>query len=285
MSDCVPSSELNVDACLSSGQVFRFKRTGDGWRGVDGPNIIEAKFEGGKWSLSSKPDAYAYRRFFQLDADYSGIIKRLLRCEPRLAAAIARHPGLRTLRCERPDETFFSFLCTPNNNIARITGMVNALARYGDAIEPGLFEFPTAKRLATISEHELREHGFGYRAHSIVQAARRLCSLPESLMDGLKSDYLQARTELSQFRGVGLKVADCVCLFGLHHSRAVPIDIHIWRAGCALYFTDWKGMALTPSRYLQMSEKFYEIFGELAGWAQQFLFYSAVLDSRKPTGA
>ena len=27
--------------------------------------------------------------------------------------------------------------------------------------------------------------------------------------------------------GIGRKVADCVCLFGLHHVEAFPVDTHV----------------------------------------------------------
>ena len=40
-------------------------------------------------------------------------------------------------------------------------------------------------------------------------------------------DYPSARTELLKLCGVGAKVADCICLFGLHHLEAFPIDTHI----------------------------------------------------------
>ena len=30
-----------------------------------------------------------------------------------------------------------------------------------------------------------------------------------------------------KIKGIGNKVADCICLFGLHHLDAFPIDTHI----------------------------------------------------------
>ena len=67
-----------------------------------------------------------------------------------------------------PVECVFQFLCSSNNNIARIEKMVWTLAGYGERLgEVGGFvfhRFPTIERLARVSEQELREAGFGYRS-------------------------------------------------------------------------------------------------------------------------
>ena len=39
--------------------------------------------------------------------------------------------------------------------------------------------------------------------------------------------YEEAREALKKCFGVGDKVADCVCLFALHHMEAFPVDTHI----------------------------------------------------------
>ena len=42
--------------------------------------------------------------------------------------------------------------------------------------------------------------------------------------------YKAARKELLGLYGVGEKVADCICLFGLHQLDAFPVDTHIRQA-------------------------------------------------------
>ena len=42
--------------------------------------------------------------------------------------------------------------------------------------------------------------------------------------------YQGAREELLKLFGVGEKVADCICLFALHHLEAFPVDTHIHQA-------------------------------------------------------
>ena len=68
----------------------------------------------------------------------------------------------------------------------------------------------------------------GYRARYIVETTR-------SILDGEISlericrfrYYCRAKQELMKLSGVGEKVADCICLFALHHMDAFPIDTHI----------------------------------------------------------
>ena len=42
--------------------------------------------------------------------------------------------------------------------------------------------------------------------------------------------YPEAKAALLELYGVGEKVADCICLFGLHHLEAFPVDTHIRQA-------------------------------------------------------
>ena len=48
-------------------------------------------------------------------------------------------------------------------------------------------------------------------------------------------DYPEARKELMKLCGVGGKVADCICLFALHHLEAFPVDTHIKKVLDARY--------------------------------------------------
>ena len=48
-------------------------------------------------------------------------------------------------------------------------------------------------------------------------------------------DYDAAKKELLKLYGVGVKVADCICLFGLHQTDAFPRDTHINKVLAAQY--------------------------------------------------
>jgi N-glycosylase/DNA lyase len=279
VSEVVSDRELDVSAILTSGQVFRFGNPSwsDSWCGVDGSNVIEATRDEGGWRLSSRPDGSAYKRLFRLECDMAKIRRAIGQADPRFRPMLKRNPGLRVIHCSRADETLFSFLCTANNHLPRITRMVRCLAALGAEIEPGMFVFPEPPLIAAVPEKDLRMLGFGYRAGSIAACARVLSTRGVGWLEGLREgSYADAHAALCELPGVGPKIADCVCLFGLHFDEAVPLDVHLWRAAAQLYEPELVGTAITPQRYRRVSTTFRDIFGIHAGWAQQFLFYEAV---------
>ena len=88
--------------------------------------------------------------------------------------------------------------------------------------------FPNPERLAAASEDDLRGLGMGYRARYIVETTRSILN-GEISLDRIYQYryYSRAKQELLKLSGVGEKVADCICLFALHHMDAFPIDTHI----------------------------------------------------------
>ena len=302
----MPADEFDLDLCVASGQVFRWDRRGDGIRvGVDGDRWyrVETDVKDG----DARRDALAYvaeprqaapattyrvetngtesdfRRLFRLDWDTAAIRAEILRRGPEVAPYLGTLEGLRLMRPSDPLETFFSFLCTPNNNLPRIKGMVGALAEYGAPLQgTDLRRFPEAEAIAAISEAALREKRFGYRAATIPGAAAELVRRGgRAYLEGLKgATYEEAHAELVTFRGIGPKLADCIALFALHHTSAVPIDTHLWQAATRLYFPQWEGAAITDVRYRAVSVHIRERFGDLAGWAQQHFFFDSVLNWR-----
>ena len=74
------------------------------------------------------------------------------------------------------------------------------------------------------------ECNLGYRSKYVVRAARSVVNGefdPEAVS---AMSYRKAKEELLKLFGVGEKVADCICLFGLHHLQAFPMDTHIKQA-------------------------------------------------------
>lgn len=66
-----------------------------------------------------------------------------------------------------------------------------------------------------------------------------------------------------------MKVADCICLMSLNHLQAIPVDTHVYQIAAANYIPQLKKVkSITPRIYGEIGDKFREVYGPLAGWAQ-----------------
>ncbi|XP_035238097.1 N-glycosylase/DNA lyase [Anguilla anguilla] len=154
--------------------------------------------------------------YFQLNVNMAELYKQWGTADSHFKSIAKAFTGVRVLR-QDPTECLFSFICTSNNHISRIQGMVERLCNTLGAPLCQLdgtpyHDFPTLQALADSSvESCLRNLGFGYRARFLQQSARQI--MDNHGLDWLNSlrsvPYLQARDALRSLPGVGLKVHHC----------------------------------------------------------------------------
>ena len=166
--------------------------------------------------------------------------------------------GIRILRQDIV-ETIISFIISANNNIPRIQGILNRIAPNG--------KFPTLSELSKITEEEFKQMGSGYRAPYLVKSIKTLAenkinlSVPQTLNGYDANKYL-----CENLVGVGPKVADCILLFGYHKMDVFPVDTWVKKI-----YQDLFGDMPSPKIIRQ---KLIDLYGENAGYAQQYLFYN-----------
>ncbi len=262
----IPPHEFDFPLTVRCGQAFRWSEQDAGlWRGWDGSAEFQVEIERG--GLGVGGDLDHFRSIFQLNLNLAQVREQLVWADAVIEPVVESLPGLRLMqpRCTR--EVFFSFLCSANNHLPRITAMVQSLCQLGEG------EFPSLEAIAGVPEVSLRQSGFGYRAGTIPEVARELVARGgEAYLAALKTySYERAHEELTSIRSIGDKLADCIQLYGLHQGAAVPVDTHLAEAATRLYFPAWSG-ALTPLRKRQMGDAIRDRFGDLAGWAQLYLF-------------
>jgi N-glycosylase/DNA lyase len=284
----IDPAQLDVRLSVFCGQVFRWRELGDGRLvGVEGNHWWLVEQNDSTITAEGNGDLAKWNRYFRSDEDWLLYGNEVRRRAPELGPFMDALPGLRLLRPSDSVEEAFSFLCTSNNHLKRITTMVETLASYGpfmvEVQGQRLHRFPSVERIAEIPEAELRSKGFGYRGATIPVAARQIVERGGlAWLEGLKDvRYEEAHASLLELSGVGPKLADCLCLFALGHDEAVPVDTHVWQASTNLYFPDLAGTTLTESRYRQVGDHFRKRLGKLAGWAHQFLFYENLLNWRR----
>lgn len=245
---------LDLKQTLFCGQCFRFKETGNNtFEGIVRDKYVKLRqLEDGIEIHTDEKDLPFWKSYFDFDLDYDGLKKRFCLDETLKKACEGRK--IRVLKQE-PFETLISFIISQNNNIKRITGIIDRLCEsFGEKIQGGC-AFPTVKAMASLDEEDLAPLRAGFRTKYIIDAVRKVDSGEVSFEKIRKMPDDEAREALKVIKGVGDKVADCVLLFGLHRLAAVPKDVWIKRINAHYY----------PDGYP-------ECMGEYAGIAQQYLF-------------
>jgi N-glycosylase/DNA lyase len=264
----------NLEVTLFGGQAFRWRRSAGGYVGWVGDRPVSARpaAEGlavqpldGGGSLEA-----AAARYFDAGRDYAAIERDLFR-DARLRDVAAGISGIRILR-QPPFETIVSFVTSANNNIARITRTVEALARMaGEPVETDegvMWRFPSPDALAGLDLARLRgEANLGYRDRYVAETARLVASgaADVSALERLPTPEL--REALLALPGVGVKVADCIALYGFGRIEVFPVDTWVRRAVLELYLGP--GERATDRELAELARA---RFGEYAGVAQQYLF-------------
>ncbi|KAJ3490952.1 hypothetical protein NLG97_g5683 [Lecanicillium saksenae] len=310
----VTLAELCIDTTLRCGQSFRWRKINDEWTCALHGRILSLKqdpqhvFYKTTWpsvqtGLATPPSSLdrddtedLLRHYFSLRLNLAELYEQWSKADPNFAKKAPGFAGVRILS-QDAWEALVGFICSSNNNIARISQMVHKLClHYGPLIghigdEP-IHDFPTPEALSSNKvEAHLRELGFGYRAKYIAQTARVIAKEkptgwletlrnPESAMKPVAKvltdntpTYKAAHEELLALTGVGPKVADCVCLMGLGWGESVPVDTHVWQIAQRDYkMGKTKTKTFNKVMYDAVGDHFRSIWGSYAGWAHSVLF-------------
>ena len=266
----------NIFEC---GQCFRWNQEDDGsYTGVIGENVLNVKkvekdiiIKG----IFKENINELCERYFDLDTDYEEIKKELSKVDNNLKTSIEYGKGIRILN-QDIWETLISFIISANNNIPRIKGIIERLSKkYGKEIKwnnKSYYTFPTPIELSKATIKDLRLLGLGFRDARVYETTKMV---NEKQIDLKKleeiEDTSKLREELLRFPGVGPKVADCIMLFSMKKYQVFPIDVWVKRVMTELYFDiDKEKTNLSNKKILEFADN---KFGNLAGLAQQYLFY------------
>ena len=261
------------------GQCFRFnKQEDESYTGVVGNNVINVKKIDNEIHIKSVGQDNLEElvvNYFDLNRDYEQIKDKLSKIDENMEKSISYGKGIRILNQDLW-ETIISFIISANNNITRIKGIIDRMSeRYGKKI---IFEgkeyytFPTIDELSKASVEDLRALGLGFRDVRVYETTKMIKN-KEVDLEQLKNekDFNKVRNTLLTLPGVGPKVADCILLFStLKRWEAFPIDVWVRRVMNELYI---KNPDETKVKKEEIEKIAYEKFGNLAGIAQQYLFY------------
>ena len=267
---------FNIKQILECGQCFRWEKVGElNYIGVAHGRVIEVIQEDDKVTiLNTNEEDFnnIWLDYFDLKRDYSEI-KAGLAHDEILGKSVEYGYGIRLLNQEH-FELLISFIISARNSIPSIMKTIKKISqKWGTPIEykgNTYYTFPTPEQLKDATEEEIKETGASFRSKYIVDT---IAKVNESSYDfdlerisELNAD--ECHTALQNFKGVGSKVADCIMLFSMRKYSAFPVDVWVKRA--MIFFYGAEDASLNKIRIFARDK-----FGELAGFAQQYLFYYA----------
>lgn len=269
--DEITKNELNLDKTFNCGQTFRWqKHIKDFWYCAINNQIIALKQEENRilTNIDIKDKDWLIN-YLNLDMNYTKEMSEILTDSDKyLTKSYEAGKGIHILR-QDVFETIITFILSQMNSMNNIRNSSNKLCKmFGEPIVQNIGSiqlqgnlFPTYERLASASIDELMVCSVGFRAKYIKGISQYIKNTPDFIDKIQKLDYTQAMKTLTSFYGIGDKVANCICLFSLHHIEAFPIDTHIKQ----IINNHYSG-TLDIKR-----------FGNIAGIAQQYMFYYKAL--------
>jgi N-glycosylase/DNA lyase len=263
------------------GQCFRWNRQSDGnYIGVAFGRAIEVEKNGNDlilYNTNEKEFKDIWMEYFDLQRDYTSI-KEVLSKDELLKQSVEFGHGIRILQ-QQPFELVISFIISANNRIPMIKRAIDNISkRWGKEIEYKgkiYYAFPTVEEFAKVSMDEIESCGVGFRAKYIADTVQKIYkSMHEEYIQEYDLNFIKQQSDdhcheaLQVFNGIGPKVADCIMLFSMGKHSAFPVDVWVKRAMQHFY--------LAPEVSLMKIRDFgRNKFGELSGFAQQYLFYYA----------
>ena len=261
------------------GQCFRWNEQEDGsYTGVFGKNVLnvskknnEIIFKG----ICKENIKQTVEKYFDLNRNYENIKDKLSKIDENMKKSIEYGRGIRILNQDLW-ETIISFIISANNNIPRIKGIIERLSKkYGKEIEwkgNKYYTFPTAEELRDVTVKEYRELGLGFRDIRLYETTHMILDKKINIEEMQKNpNTMEVREQLLSLSGVGPKVADCILLFStLKRFEVFPIDVWVRRVMNDLYIHNPDETKVNKKEIEKIAK---EKFGNLAGLAQQYLFY------------
>ena len=261
------------------GQCFRWNEQEDkSYTGIFKNNVLNVSKIGNDIIFEGMCDGQIeeiVKQYFDLNRDYEKIKETLSKIDQNMKTSVEYGKGIRILNQDLW-ETIISFIISANNNIPRIKGIIERLSKkYGNEIiykEKSYYTFPTPEQLKDVTVQEYRELGLGFRDIRLYETTKMILENQVNLEElRTNPNTYEVREKLLTLSGVGPKVADCILLFSdLKRFEVFPIDVWVRRVMNDLYIKNEDETKVSKKQIEKIAK---EKFGNLAGLAQQYLFY------------
>ena len=278
---------FNLRQIADSGQCFRMvpcdpNRSQTAYRVISGRHFLIVEQTGDEVTFHCLSDEFAFwEHYFDLKTDYDTYIRAIDPMDDYLSRAAAFGSGIRILNQDLW-EMIITFIISQQKTIPAIRALVEALSeKYGtrNKIPPTVsgyyYAFPSPEELNRASLDDLLALKLGYRAKYIKRICEDVCSGKLDLDRLRKLNYADSMEVLLSCYGIGVKVANCICLFGLHHIGAFPVDTWIKKILLREYAPKSHCTGHVPETRLceALIEENFSKYPGFAGVLQQYIFF------------
>lgn len=223
----IEAHNLDIKSILTSGACFRVIEEADGsFTNILKDRVINIKQKGNEIIIKSsnndnlKEVIYDY---FDLNRDYEKINRSIIKNNPDLKEIVNNCKCYKILN-QDSFEMCISYIISQNNNVKRISKSIEEISKsYGTMInfnDKEYYLFPTYEQLKNVKVEEFRKFGVGFRDKYL----RNYLDNYDDLLSINDLPTEAAIKKLCEVKGIGLKVASCILLFGYKRLDVFPID-------------------------------------------------------------
>lgn len=224
----IKRNNINLYDTITCGQIFRFEVLKDGFIVILNDRVV-------KLTVDEK-NIYAYSniednleevisKFLDLKTDYDKINNLLINNDHSLKNIINECNGFKIINSPK-FETIVSYMISANNNVRNIKKSVDLMSeKYGKKV---IFEGKTYYLFPKLSDLKKLEIGdyinlkLGFRSENIYNFIQKITL--DDINNIEKMTTKEALDYLMSFKGIGLKIASCILLFGYKRFDVFPID-------------------------------------------------------------
>lgn len=260
---------VDIKEILTSGACFRVKVEEDGSiTNVMNDRVVNIKQDNNLLTIKSSNyenlEKVIYE-YFDLNRDYKSINKEIINNNTELEKIVDKCKNYRILN-QDSFEMCISYIISQNNNVKRISKSIEVLCeKYGKQVNfegKEYYLFPKYQDIKDITIDALNDLKIGFRDKYIMDFINNY----ENLKNINELSTEDALKEFMKVKGIGMKVASCILLFGYKRLDVYPIDT-------------WVKQYISENYDIKNDQKIIENFarnkfGKYTGLIIQYMFHS-----------
>lgn len=262
-------NNFDLKSTITCGQIFRFEVLESEYIVILKDRVIGLKEEDDYIIIESnnennlKEVVYDY---FDLDRDYNLIEQEILKKDKKLKNALIFSRGLKMIH-QDPFETIISYIISQNNRVPSIAKSLNLISEaYGEKIifkDKEYYLFPSIDKLKQLSITDFRNCKVGFRDRYLYEIMQNISKKELDIDLIYNMNSVDSLNYLTNFKGIGNKVASCILLFAYQKFDVYPIDTWVKK-----YMKDYYNIEGEKA----IREFTYNKYKEYSGLAIQYMF-------------